>query len=75
MSAFGTTTSAPTPVGNALTPNDYSLQQPGNDGISSISWSPTANILVSSSWDSGVRAWEIQEQSGIVRATPRAQGT
>jgi WD40 repeat protein len=58
-----------------MSPNDYNVPQPGNDGISSLKWSPAANILVSSNWDGGVRCWEVEEQGGQIRATPRAQGT
>mmetsp|Transcript_27112 Transcript_27112/g.57011 ORF Transcript_27112/g.57011 Transcript_27112/m.57011 type:complete len:362 (+) Transcript_27112:80-1165(+) len=54
-------------------PNDYSLPQAGNDGISSIIWSPTANHLVSTNWDGGVRCWEVQESGGQIRAMPKAQ--
>lgn len=57
-----------------MTAQDYSVPQAGNDGISSLTWSPTANILVSSNWDGGVRCWEVQEQNQQVQATPRAQG-
>lgn len=71
MSTFG----AP-PMGNpnALTPNDCCVPQPGNDGITSLEWSPTANILVSGNWDGGVRCWQVQEQGGQIQATPAAQG-
>jgi mRNA export factor len=49
------------------------VPQAGNDGISSVNFSPTANFLVSSNWDSGVRCWEVQEQGGQVRAQAKAQ--
>jgi mRNA export factor len=53
---------------------DCVVPQAGNDGISSLSWSPTANILVSSNWDSGIRCWEIQQQSTQqFVAMPKAQ--
>ena len=55
-------------------PNDHSVPSAGNDGISSLSWSPTANILCSTNWDGGVRCWEAQEQGGQCRALPKAQG-
>jgi mRNA export factor len=57
-----------------MVPNDHNVAQPGNDGVSSLTWSPAANILVSSNWDNGVRCWEVQEQSGQIMATPKAQG-
>jgi mRNA export factor len=36
-------------------------EAPG-DGISSLAWSPTSNILAASSWDKSVRIWEINPQ-------------
>jgi mRNA export factor len=71
MSTFG----AP-PAGNpnALTPSDCCVPQPGNDGISCLKWSPTANILVSGNWDGGLRCWQVQEQGGQIQAMPAAQG-
>mmetsp|Transcript_16838 Transcript_16838/g.21296 ORF Transcript_16838/g.21296 Transcript_16838/m.21296 type:complete len:362 (-) Transcript_16838:30-1115(-) len=67
--SFGTTSTTNT----ALTPPDYTVPHPGNDGISSLTWSPTSNILVSTNWDGGVRCWEVQEQKGQVQALPKAQ--
>lgn len=64
--AFSSTTSTDRP--------DYSVPQAGNDGISSLSWSPNQNILISTNWDGGVRCWEVQEQMGQVQAAPKAQG-
>eukprot|EP00979_Chaetoceros_neogracilis_P001014 scaffold191_cov273-Chaetoceros_neogracile.AAC.29 len=54
---------------------DYSVPHAGNDGISSLAWSPSANILISTNWDGGVRCWEVQEQGGQIQAIPKAQGT
>ena len=69
MSSFGSS-----PQGNqAIAPNDCYVPSPGNDGISSLRWSPTANFLISSNWDGGVRCWEVQEQGGQIRADPKAQ--
>ena len=53
---------------------DYSVPQAGGDGISSVIWSPTSNILVSTNWDGGVRCWEVQESVGQIQALPKAQG-
>lgn len=64
--AFASTSSTDRP--------DYSVPQAGNDGISSLSWSPNQNILISTNWDGGVRCWEVQEQMGQVQAAPKAQG-
>eukprot|EP00934_Nitzschia_sp_Nitz4_P007258 Nitzschia sp. Nitz4//scaffold196_size54656//20931//22071//NITZ4_006638-RA/size54656-augustus-gene-0.35-mRNA-1//1//CDS//3329540423//7248//frame0 len=58
---------------NSIAPNDCNLPGAGDDGISSLNWSPNANFLVSTNWDSGVRCWEVQEQGGQVRANPKAQ--
>jgi WD40 repeat protein len=73
MSTFG---AAPANPANqySIAPADCNVPQVGNDGISSLNWSSTANILVSSNWDGGVRCWEVQEQGGQIRANPRAQG-
>ena len=72
MSSFGVSTSGGNTASIANT--DCQVQSPGNDGTSSLSWSPTANILVSSNWDGGVRCWEVVEQGGRIQATPKAQG-
>lgn len=71
MSAFGSTSSGNR--ANSIAPQDCNVPSAGNDGISSLAWSPTANFLVSTNWDSGVRCWEVQEQGGQVRANPKAQ--
>lgn len=74
MSAFGSPPGAGG-IGQlaSIAPNDCNVPQAGNDGISGLIWSPTANFLVSSNWDSGVRCWEVQEQGGQVRAMAKAQ--
>jgi hypothetical protein len=54
---------------------DIALPSAGNDSTSSLSWSPTANILVASNWDAGIRCWEVQQQGAQMAATPKAQGT
>ena len=74
MSTFG----SPAAGGGAgrsatIAPGDAAVPQAGNDGISAIRWSPNANNLVSSNWDSGIRCWEVQEQGGQVRVIPKAQ--
>lgn len=72
MSTFsvGTSGGGQQTIGNA----DCQVQQAGNDGTSSLSWSPTANILVSGNWDGGVRCWEVAEQGGRIQSNPKAQG-
>lgn len=34
---------------------DFLVANPPNDGISSLSWSPTGNFLVATAWDGDVR--------------------
>ncbi len=60
----------------SIHPQDCNIPQAGTDGISSLNWSPTANFLVSSNWDSGVRVWECQANPSSpqpVQAQPKAQ--
>ncbi|GAQ82886.1 mRNA export protein [Klebsormidium nitens] len=55
MATFG---AAVTPPYN---PNkDIEVQQPPNDGITSLGFSPKANYLVATSWDTEVRCYEVQ---------------
>lgn len=72
MSTFGSSVNTGNRA-NSIAPTDCNVPQAGNDGISSLAWSPTANFLVSTNWDAGVRCWEVQEQGGQVRANPKAQ--
>jgi hypothetical protein len=58
----------------SIAPTDHCVAQAGNEGISSVIWSPTANHLVSTNWDGGVRCWEVQESGGQISATPKAYG-
>ena len=83
MSAFGSPSSIANPTPSNITggaaicaaPNDHNVgPSAGNDGISSLIWSPVSNHLVSTNWDSGVRCWEVQEQGGEIRSMPKAQG-
>ena len=74
MATFGTTPGAANTKQASIAPTDCNVSQAGNDGISSLSWSPTANILVSGNWDSGVRCWEVADQAGQIQANPKAQG-
>jgi hypothetical protein len=79
MASFGstTTTASPSPAGGnrTMAATDIALPSAGNDSTSSLSWSPTANILVASNWDAGIRCWEVQQQGAQMAATPKAQGT
>ena len=58
----------------SIAETDCNVPSPGKDGVSSLNFSPTANILVSSNWDSTVSCWEVQEQGGQAQAIPKAQG-
>jgi WD40 repeat protein len=69
MSTFG----SPAAGAKSIDTNDCNVPNAGTDGISSLSWSPSANILVSSNWDSTVTCWEVQEQGGRIQANPKAQ--
>jgi mRNA export factor len=73
MSAFGSVSASSPARTTSIAPNDCNVPQAGDDGISSLTWSPNANFLVSSNWDSGLRCWEVQEQGGQIRALPKAK--
>lgn len=70
MSTFGAVSTKPASIAS----NDFNVPSAGNDCISSLNWSPTANVLVSSNWDGGVRCWDVQAQNGQIQAIPKAQG-
>lgn len=57
----------------SISPSDHKVSQPGNDGISSLIWSPTSNHLISTNWDGGVRCWEVQESHRQIQAIPKSQ--
>merc|ERR1719323_1949736 len=40
------------------------VPEPPGDAVSSLAWSPAANILAAGSWDKSVRVWEVT-QTGI----------
>ena len=57
-------------MGGASNPNnDFQVANPPGDGISSLSWSPTSNFLVATSWDCDVLCYEVQ---GNGQAMPKA---
>lgn len=61
MATFGTVTLGGGAPGGAVNPNnDFPVDSPPTDGISSLCFSPTANLLCATSWDNGVRCWEVQ---------------
>ena len=72
---FGGGAAAATNRPSMIAPSDANVPQAGDDGISSLSWSPTANILISGSWDNNVRCWDVQGGRGQpVVASGKAQG-
>ncbi|KAK3739385.1 hypothetical protein QZH41_015772 [Actinostola sp. cb2023] len=45
-------------------PNEFKLNEPPDDGISAVKFSPTSvNFLLVSSWDSGVRLYDVQNNT------------
>jgi len=71
MTSFGSPSA--TRSNQAATVIDHNVTQAGNDGISSLTWSPTSNILTSTNWDGGIRCWDVQDQNGRIHAVPKAQ--
>ena len=54
---------------------DYEVQQPPEDSISSLSFSPNANYIVASSWNNAIRCWEVQDNGNtIARAEQQHSG-
>ncbi|CAG8619893.1 14008_t:CDS:2 [Gigaspora margarita] len=49
---------------NTVTPKDYEVPQPPNDGISDMKFSPVADYLAVSSWDNNVRIYEVNATAG-----------
>ncbi|KAF7506184.1 RNA export factor gle2 [Endocarpon pusillum] len=64
MALFGSTTSASTAAGNTTgdISKDVALNQPPDDSISDLSFSPTADFLAVASWDKRLRIYEVSEQ-------------
>ncbi|KAK9229611.1 hypothetical protein WN944_022574 [Citrus x changshan-huyou] len=52
--------------------NSIEVSQPPNDSVSSLCFSPKANILVATSWDNQVRCWEISRSGTGVASVPKA---
>ncbi|KAH9667315.1 protein RAE1 [Citrus sinensis] len=48
------------------------VSQPPSDSVSSLCFSPKANILVATSWDNQVRCWEISRGGTGVASVPKA---
>lgn len=65
---FGSAAAAPAAT---LNPNkDVQITPALQDGISSLAFSPTANILVATCWDNNAYCWEINAQTA--QATAKA---
>jgi mRNA export factor len=45
---------------------DFEVTSPPTDGISSLHFSPTAELLACTSWDNQLRVWEVQQSGGTV---------
>ncbi|KAI8848596.1 Poly(A)+ RNA export protein [Chytridium lagenaria] len=45
---------------------EASVSNPPTDGISDLSFSPTADLLAASSWDNNTRIWEVQQNGTTV---------
>jgi len=69
-STFGSSSGALSKPTN--TNNSAEVPQCPTDTISSIAWSPTANLFAAASWDKQVRVWEVQAAMGTsVSVVPR----
>ncbi|KAM3337045.1 hypothetical protein P3S68_032745 [Capsicum galapagoense] len=67
MSIFGSTASANT------NPNKSTeVQQPPADSVTSLCFSPKANLLVATSWDNQVRCWEVMGSGTNIGTVPKA---
>jgi mRNA export factor len=61
MATFGSAATLP------HNPNkDIEVQQPPDDGVTSLTFSPKANLLVATSWDTQVRCYEVQQTGGTI---------
>eukprot|EP00088_Acartia_fossae_P012108 TRINITY_DN1620_c0_g1_i3.p1 TRINITY_DN1620_c0_g1~~TRINITY_DN1620_c0_g1_i3.p1 ORF type:complete len:363 (+),score=94.94 TRINITY_DN1620_c0_g1_i3:31-1119(+) len=77
QSSFGSSTAnfGSTTASGANPNKDYEVENPSDDSISSLAFSPAsvqANYLVSGSWDNNVRCWEIDNAG---KSIPKAQQT
>ncbi|KAL9321416.1 hypothetical protein ACSQ67_013255 [Phaseolus vulgaris] len=53
----------------------FEVNQPPTDSVSSLSFSPKANLLVATSWDNQVRCWEVARNGVNVATVPKASIT
>ncbi|KAI8848597.1 WD40-repeat-containing domain protein [Chytridium lagenaria] len=49
-----------------MLPVDECVSNPPTDGISDLSFCPTADLLAASSWDNNTRIWEVQQNGSTV---------
>uniref|UniRef100_A0A7N0VDI2 Uncharacterized protein n=1 Tax=Kalanchoe fedtschenkoi TaxID=63787 RepID=A0A7N0VDI2_KALFE len=59
-------------AGNSNPNKSAEVSQPPSDSVSSLCFSPKANLLVATSWDNQVRCWEIAQSGTNVATMPKA---
>lgn len=69
-SSFGKqSTPSPSPLPHVSNPynanGDFEVTEVSEDGITTVNFSPTADILVATSWDTSIRLWEVQKQQAL----------
>jgi mRNA export factor len=65
MALFGTPTTTATSSSSIISGDiskDVALNQPPDDSISALAFSPSADFLAVSSWDKRLRIYEVSEQ-------------
>lgn len=67
MATFGAPATA-----NSNPNKSYEVTPSPADSISSLSFSPRADILVATSWDNQVRCWEISRSGASLASAPKA---
>lgn len=76
-STFGASSTPAQPAASTAAAGDKDIEvsQPPTDGISSLSWSPTADFLAASCWDNNVRIYGIESNgSSAPKASYAHQG-
>ncbi|KAF3648304.1 Protein RAE1 [Capsicum annuum] len=67
MSIFGSTATTNTNPNKSI-----EVQQPPADSVTSLCFSPKANLLVATSWDNQVRCWEVMGSGTNTGTVPKA---
>uniref|UniRef100_A0A7N0R8F9 Uncharacterized protein n=1 Tax=Kalanchoe fedtschenkoi TaxID=63787 RepID=A0A7N0R8F9_KALFE len=67
MTTFGVSAS----TGNHNPNKSVEVTQPPSDSVSSLCFSPKANLLVATSWDNQVRCWEVVQSGSNVGTVPK----